>query len=284
MARRTKPLAEYFRVMVTAASLADEINVSRTGWGLARWFEADQHLPRHSVDEKSWRRFLDGHKPHHSRLEKIFAAAPAVKSFFDHPFWAALSLTCTQADSVRILKSFGWIRRQNDRFWFEGPSELSALDRLACLLAMLSCERAPYHHREIGRRLCVEYVDLTSARLWKDHSADLLRLIKMKLEKAVGTLFGVTDVEVPIAFRFWGLVKDDFFRNESIASVRAWPAWREAVYTLNWEDQFRLGDFIKHRNMPLQSQIDEFDRRVYRKVRARMYRALNKARATTPAL
>lgn len=284
MASRTKPATEYYRVIVTAAFLAGEIRVAPTGWGLARWFEADQRLPKHSVDEKSWRRFLDGHKPHQNRLQKIFVAAPTVKSLFDHPFWVALSLSCTQADSVRILKSFGWIRGQNDRFWFEAPSELSALDRLACLLAMLGCESAPYHHWEIGRRLCVEYVDICNEQLWKDHSKDLLLFIRMKLKKAAGTLFGMTELEVPVGVRFWAMVKDDFFRHEHIASVRTWSAWREAVYNLKWEDQFRLRNFINHRNMLVQSQIDELDRRVYRKIRARMYRVLNKARETTPVL
>lgn len=276
MARRAKPATEYYRIIVTAALFASEMKVAPTGWGLARWFEADQNLPKHSVDEKSWRRFLDGHKPHESRLQKIFATAPTVKSLFDHPFWIALSLTCTQAESVRMLKSFGWVRKLDERLWFEGPSELSALDRLTCLLAMLSCEKAPYHHWEIGRRLCVEYVDICKESLWKDHSEDLLLLLRMKLKKAAGTVFGLTELEVSVGFRFWDMVREDFFKNESIASARAWSAWREAVYTLDWQDKFRLRAFIEHRNMSSQTHIDEFDRRVYRKARARMYRALKK--------
>ncbi|MCV4275825.1 hypothetical protein OH710_24595 [Pseudomonas capsici] len=284
MARRTKPATEYYRVIVTAAFLADEMKVARTGWGLARWFEADQGLPKHSVDEKNWRRFLDGREPHQNRLQKIFVAAPAVRSLFNHPIWVALSPTCTQSDGVRVLKSFGGTCKYNDRFWFEGPSELSALDRLACLLAMLSCEKVPYRHWEIGRRLCVEYVDICNERLWKDHSSDLLLLIRMKLEKTAQTLFGLTELDVSVAFKFWTIVKEDFFRHESIAGARAWSAWREAVYNLNWEDQFRLRDYIEHRNAQVPGEIEALDRRVYRRVRARMYRALNKAQATTPAL
>lgn len=285
MARQEKPLTEYFRVMLAAAWLADGLNIARTGWALARWFETDQGLPKHSIDEKSWRRFLGGHKPHQIRLQKIFNAVPSVKLFFDHPFWLALSLGCTKSDSVRILESFGWRRGQTNRLWFEAPSELTTLDRITCLLAMLNCDNAPYSDWEISRRLCVECVEICEDGLWKDYSDQLLRLIDMKIERGAETLSGLTEVGVPWAFKFWGLVKQDFFNNESIASACAWSAWREAVYTLNWQDQFRLKNFIENRNMSDLRQADKLDQRVYRKVRARMYRTLNKAKKTpTPVL
>ncbi|MHB9351647.1 hypothetical protein [Pseudomonas amygdali] len=278
MARRTKPLAQYFRVMLIAACLADHLRVARTGYGLARWFEADQNLPKYSIDEKNWRRFLGGHKPHQQRLAKIFAAAPPARSLFDHSFWVAIDIGCTEPESVRILESFGWTRRRKDTGWFEAPSELSALDRMACLLAMLSCERAPYHHWDIGRRLCIEFVEICTDNLWSAFSDDLLLLIRIKMEKIAGALFGLNELEVCSAQRFWGVVKEDFFMNESIADERAWCAWRQAIYTLNWQDQFRLKKFINTRSKSVQSQCEEIDQRVYRKVRAKMYRTLNKSR------
>lgn len=276
MARQAKPLTEYFRVMLAAACLADELKVPRTGWGLARWFEVDQQLQKHSVDEKSWRRFLDGHKPHQIRLQKIFVAAPLAKSLFDHPFWMALSLSCTRDESVQVLESFNWTSDQKNKLRFEGGSELSILDRIACLLAMLNCGNAPYNNREIGRRLCVEYVDICSDRLWSDYSDNLLLLIRMKMQNTAEELYGLSEMEVLSAFKFWRLIKEDFFKNESVASARAWVEWREAVHTLTWQDQVRFTAFINNRNMLSQLQIYDSDRRVYRKVRARMYRALNK--------
>jgi hypothetical protein len=279
MARQTKPLTEYFRVMLTAAFLADRLRIARTGYGLARWFEVDQNLPKHSIDEKGWRRFLDGHKPHQRRLGKIFAAVPPAKSLFDHSFWVAINLNCAEAHSVRILESFGWASERKNKPWFEFLPELSQLDRITCLLAMLTCENGPYHHWEIGRRLCVEFVDICTSRLWSDFSDDLLLLLRIKMEKTVGTVVGLTDMEVPLAQEYWGLVKNDFFKNESIASEKAWYAWREAIYILSWQDKLQFKEVINSRNTSGVSQPQELAQRVYRKVRARMYRTLNKSKS-----
>lgn len=77
---------------------------------------------------------------------------------------------------------------------------------------MLDCEKAPYHRWEIGRRLCVEYVDICDDRLWKDFTGVLLPLIRMKMQKTVETVFGLTKVEVSLALTFWELVKKTFLR------------------------------------------------------------------------
>ncbi|KAB0509890.1 hypothetical protein [Pseudomonas moorei] len=275
MGRHAKPLTEYFRSMVTAAHLADCLGVARAGFALARWFEKDQHLPKGSADEKAWRRFLNGHQPHQSRLDKIFHAVPSVRAFYEHPVWQAAGLSCTDSQSLCILKSFGWDGTRYGGKWFKGIYSLSALDQLACLLAMLGCSSRPTYCAEIARRLCVAYIEISTEEPWQSFANDLWLIINVKLAHSSEVTRRLTEPEVTYERKFWTLVKNDFFAHEASASFEGWCAWREAVLALGWLDRERLVTYIDGRKDAAPSACNVLALRVYKKVRAKMYRALN---------
>lgn len=276
MGRRAKPASEYLRSRATAAYLADHVQVPRTGHSLARWFEKTQGLPKGSVDEKSWRRFLSGHQPHHARLERVFQSAPAVRALYEHPIWDAVSLICTESRSITILDSFGWQKQPNTNKQFWPIIKLSELDQLTCLAAMLnnSCRNSCILN--IGERLCVAYVEVTGEYFWNSFALELLTLLRVKLANKQGIVLGLTEMEISYAQRFWSLIKKDFFKNESSASYGTWAAWREAVYSLGWEERDELKFYIEAREEEVLPSIHEDGRKVYNKVRSKMYRLLRK--------
>jgi hypothetical protein len=284
MGRPAKQLSEYFRCMVAAAHLADELGVARSGFALARWFEREQDLPRESVDEKAWRRFLSGQQPQYSRLQKVFEAVPSVQSFYLHPFWDAVSLSCSEKNGMQILESYGWDGRQHDYQWFEGNSGMSLLDQLACLTAMLGHPWSPYSPGEIGRRLCVVFVEIIREGIWQSFCSDLLLVIKARFVVVAGTAIGLTEPEVTYAQQFWHIVRQDFFTQEPSAGAEAWCAWREAVFCLGWQDRDLFMAYLEHRSSATENDRTGLARRVYNKVRAKMYRAMREHRRRTASL
>lgn len=274
MGRYAKPLSENLRSKVTAAYLADCLELPRSGWSLARWFEAEQGLPKGSVDEKNWRRFLGGHQPHLDRLEKVFSAVPQAKEFFQHPFWNAVNPSCSEEACIRILGSYGWQESRKPKQCIDELSGLPLLDQLAYLSAILSTSRGQFYSTLFSERLCVAYVETVCEPFWASFAEDLLIVLKLKRVKTSKTVMGLTDPEVSYALKLWPFLKEDFSSHENTSDPAAWAAWREAVFFLGWYDRAKIRSYIVERRSLGAGRGKLEGDNVYKKVRTKMYRTL----------
>lgn len=275
MGRYRKPFSDYLRAGAAAASLADLVGVERSGYALAAWYESARNLPKGSVDEKSWRRFLSGHQPQQERMSRICEMVPSIAAFQEHPFWGVARSTCTKAIAVATLDSYKCCNIRNTKAGLKRLYKFEALDEIAVLLAMLTGSDFFYLNPSIGSRLCAAFIELITDRFWQSFGKPMLVVIRSRaLDETGNQIEGLTDMEIKAATKFWKTIKEKYFEQEAFPSLGRWTIWRHVVRDLAWHEQALFIKYISRHSKELDVTDLIQGERIYKRVRARFYRAM----------